>query len=138
MGGARACVVPHREPSGTCGGTGIAAPETMNAEKAEADFHGSPKDPTATHTNGSPHVRSRDFARRAKAVVSKLPSSLDAQLKRSPYTTFGIALAIGMGAGILLGSRILRSVLASALSYAAIELGRAYLRETVRGSSEVG
>jgi hypothetical protein len=100
----------------------------MNAQNAEADLHHKPIDPPASHTNGSPHIKSGEFARRAKAVISNLPSSLDEQMKRSPYTTLCIALAIGVGTGILLGSRILRSVLAGTASYAVIELGRAYLR----------
>jgi ElaB/YqjD/DUF883 family membrane-anchored ribosome-binding protein len=108
----------------------------MNAEQTQADPHRSPIDPTAAHANGSPHIKSREFARRAKAMFSNLPSSLDEQMKHHPYTTFGIALAIGMGAGILLGSRILRSVLAGAASYAVIEFGRAYLRQPVAGAQQ--
>jgi hypothetical protein len=103
----------------------------MNAEKTQADPHRKPIDPTAAHSNGSRHIKSREFARHVKATFSKLPSSLDEQMKHSPYTTFGIAIAIGMGAGILLGSRILRSVLAGAVSYAVIELGREYLGQTM-------
>jgi ElaB/YqjD/DUF883 family membrane-anchored ribosome-binding protein len=106
----------------------------MTAAKTQADLHRKPNEPTATQANGSAHIKSHEFARRAKAVISELPSSLDAQMKRSPYATFGIALAIGMGTGILLGSRVLRSVLASVASYAAIELGRAYLRQAVPGA----
>jgi hypothetical protein len=102
----------------------------MNAEKTEADRNHGPNDSTTTHANGSSPIKSREFARRAKALISKLPSSLDAQMARSPYTTLGIAVAIGVGAGMLLGSRILRSVLASAASYAAIEFARACLRQT--------
>jgi hypothetical protein len=34
-----------------------------------------------------------------------------------------------MGAGLLLGSRILRSVLVTAVSYAFVELGRSYLQD---------
>jgi len=108
----------------------------MNSEKTQADPHRKPADPTAAHANGSPHIKGREFARRAKAMFSNLPSSLDEQMKHSPYTTFGIAVAIGMGAGILLGSRILRSVLAGAVSYAVIELGRAYLGQTVAGAQK--
>jgi hypothetical protein len=103
----------------------------MNPENDKADLHRKPNEPTATHANGSPHTKTRDFARRAKVMFSKLPSSLDARMKDNPYATFGIALALGAGAGILLGSRILRTVLASAASYALIELGRTYLRETM-------
>lgn len=107
----------------------------MNGEKADADLHRKPDDPTAKQANGSSHTKRHPFARRAKTMISELPSSLDAQLKHSPYTTLGIALAVGMGTGILIGSRILRSVLASAVSYAAIELGRAYLRQTASESA---
>ncbi len=73
---------------------------------------------------------SRAFGRRAKAMFSEFPSGLDAQMKRTPYAAVGVAFAIGMGTGILLGSRILRSVLASAVSYGVIEVGRAYVRKT--------
>jgi len=69
---------------------------------------------------------SRAFGRRAKAMFSEFPSGLDAQMKRTPYAAVGVAFAIGM----LLGSRILRSVLASAVSYGVIEVGRAYVRKT--------
>lgn len=110
---------------GYCGSAAV-----MNADNREGDPHRQLKDPTATQANGSPHTKRGEFARRAKGFISQLPPSLDAQMKRSPYTTLGIALAVGMGAGILLRSRILRSVLVSAASYAVIELGRAYLRET--------
>jgi hypothetical protein len=63
-------------------------------------------------------------------MFSEFPSGLNAQMKRSPYAALGVAFAVGMGVGILLGSRILRSVIASAVSYGVIELGRGYLRET--------
>jgi ElaB/YqjD/DUF883 family membrane-anchored ribosome-binding protein len=105
----------------------------MTAAKTEADLRRNPSEPAARQANGSAHTKSHEFARRAKAMISELPSSLDAQVKRRPYATLGIALAIGVGTGILLGSRILRSVLASAASFAAIELGRAYLRQAVPG-----
>ena len=108
----------------------------MNTEKTRADPHRKPTDPPGHRANGSPHNKSREFARRARAMFSNLPSSFDEQMKHSPYTTLGIALAIGMGTGILLGSRILRSVLAGAASYAVIELGRAYLRQPVTGAQE--
>jgi hypothetical protein len=100
----------------------------MNTERRET--HRNPNEPTATHANGSPPTASREFGRRAKAMFSDFPSGLDAQMKRSPYAALGIVFAIGMGTGILLGSRILRSVLASAASYGVIEFGRAYLRDT--------
>ncbi len=109
----------------------------MSAENSETDLHRKPNDATATGANGSRHVRTGDFTSRARAAFSALPSSLDERMKRTPYTTVGIALALGAGAGMLLGSRILRTVLASAASYALIELGRTYLRRTLVSPSEV-
>jgi hypothetical protein len=102
----------------------------MNTERTETDPNRNPSEAAATHTNGTPPVASREFGRRAKTMFSEFPSGLDAQMKRSPYATLGVAFAVGMGVGILLGSRILRSVAASAVSYGVMELGRAYLRET--------
>ena len=110
---------------GCCDSTNV-----MNNERTEADPHRNPSEPTATHANGSPPIAGREFGRRAKAMFSEFPSGLNAQMKRSPYAALGVAFAVGMGVGILLGSRILRSVIASAASYGVIELGRAYLRET--------
>lgn len=69
-------------------------------------------------------------ATRAKSLILGFPSNLDARIKQRPYATLGIACAVGMGAGILLGSRILRSVLVSTVSYALVEAGRAYLRQS--------
>jgi hypothetical protein len=102
----------------------------MSAEKTPDRYvTPQPIDPTAMHGNGSPGAKRNAFARCAKAMVSGLSSNLEAQIQRRPYATIGIACAIGLGTGVLLGSRILRSVLASAVSYAVVELGRAYLRQ---------
>jgi hypothetical protein len=100
----------------------------MNAEKTDRSVNRPPNDPTALHGNGSPRTKRNDFAHRAKSLISGFPSNLDAEIKRRPYATIGIACAIGVGTGIVLGSRILRSVLVSVVSYAVVELGRAYLR----------
>ena len=48
-------------------------------------------------------------------------------MKQHPYRAIGLALAVGVGAGIVLGNRILRAAVASAVSAAIIELGREYL-----------
>ncbi len=66
--------------------------------------------------------------RRAKGIIGEFPWNLDAQIKRRPYESLGVASAIGLGTGILLGSRILRAVLAGAVSLAFVELSRAYAR----------
>jgi ElaB/YqjD/DUF883 family membrane-anchored ribosome-binding protein len=105
------------------------AAELMNSAPADTQ-HTADDQRSSTQANGSSNGKPREFARRTIATLSTLPSSLDAQMKGRPYAAFGVALAIGVGTGILLRSRILRSVIASAASYAVIELGRAYLRET--------
>ena len=51
------------------------------------------------------------------------------RMKHDPYTALGMAAAAGIGVGILLGSRILRTVIGSAVSYAVIEVARTYVRE---------
>jgi hypothetical protein len=95
----------------------------------ETQTHDRSNDQPARASDDRAPVKPRDFARSALGTISALPASLDAQLKGSPYTAVAIALTIGTAAGILLRSRILRAVLASAASYAAVELGRAYIRE---------
>ena len=103
----------------------------LSMNGTDADTHHRPNEP-AHAPNASARAKPRDFARQTIETITELPSNLDAQMKSRPYIAFGIALAIGTGAGILLRSRILRTVIASATSYAVIELGRAYLRETWR------
>jgi hypothetical protein len=50
-------------------------------------------------------------------------------MKTTPYRTIGVATAVGVGIGVLLGSRILRTVLTSALSYAVVEIAGVYVRD---------
>ncbi len=99
----------------------------MNTAQAEKR----PKDP---HSNGRARIDSREFARRAKAAVARLPSTLDKEIQESPYTVLGAAFGVGAAVGVLLSSRILRTVLASAVSYAAIEFGRWYLGDALESS----
>jgi hypothetical protein len=103
----------------------------MNAEKTDGHVNRQPNDSTAMHENGSPGTKRSDFARRARTLIAGFPSNLDAQITRRPYAALGIGCAVGMAAGILLGSRILRGILASTVSYALVDLGRAYLRQNV-------
>ena len=63
------------------------------------------------------------------SVLSELPSSIESEIKQNPYRALGLACGIGLGAGVLLGSRVLRSALVTAVSYAFVELGRAYLHD---------
>jgi hypothetical protein len=106
---------------------------------AQGRSNHNPKEPTASHRRGSESTES-DFARRAKhfvhnarATATGLPPQLDAQLKRNPYAVLGVAGALGLAAGIVLSSRVLRAVLVATLSAAALELTRAFVREGVSG-----
>jgi hypothetical protein len=87
---------------------------------------------TGAHANGTSRIHWRDVARRAKDSVSGFPANLGDRMKNDPYKTLGLAAAAGIGVGIVLGSRILRTVLTGTVSYAVVELARAYVRERMQ------
>jgi hypothetical protein len=101
----------------------------MSAENPDVQLNHQPNDPAPMRGNGRPDTQPADFARRAQAFLAGFPANLEAMMRRNPYATVGIACAIGVGAGIVLGSRILRAMLVSTVSYAALEFGRAYVRQ---------
>jgi len=72
-------------------------------------------------------TRGEVLARRVKSFASAFPGNLEAQLRANPYRALGIACAVGVGAGIVLGSRVLRGAFSSAASLVIVELGRRYL-----------
>jgi ElaB/YqjD/DUF883 family membrane-anchored ribosome-binding protein len=104
----------------------------MKNETSEAHANGS-ADTVSKPKHGRSRIDPNDLARRAKAILSEWPAAFDAQAKKNPYTAVGVAFAIGAGAGIVLGSRVLRAVLASGLTYAVTEIGKTYLRQTLGG-----
>jgi len=81
--------------------------------------------------NGVPRAQGRDLRGSVEAMIGEWPVRIDAQMKRAPLTTLGFALAIGLGAGVVLSSRIMRAALASAASYAMIEVARTVLQRAV-------
>jgi hypothetical protein len=100
----------------------------MNSQNTDANHK--PTEPSVGHANGSPPSPGHEFGRRAKAILFEFPATFEAQMKRNPYAALGVAFAVGMGTGILLGSRVLRAVLTTAAAHAALEIGRTYLRQT--------
>ena len=107
----------------------------MTTSHHEAHTHG--KSPASTRLNGGSrraHVRARGevIAQRARTFVSALPVNAKEQLTKHPYRALGIAFAVGVGAGVVLSSRILRAAISSAVSVAIIELGRAYLLQEAK------
>jgi ElaB/YqjD/DUF883 family membrane-anchored ribosome-binding protein len=105
----------------------------MSAEHMTAEKTLNSKDSAAKQTNGRPGVGARgtDFVRRAKATMTQLPSRLDEQMKANPRTALAVACGIGLAAGIVLSSRIVRSILTSVATVAAVELTRAILRQNM-------
>ncbi|HTB78289.1 MAG TPA: hypothetical protein VK762_33825 [Polyangiaceae bacterium] len=89
------------------------------------------KDATHTRANGADRIQWTELARRVKHGVSELQSSFGDRMKHDPYTTVGIAALAGIGVGIVLGSRILRTAVTSAVSYGIVEFARSLVEERV-------
>jgi hypothetical protein len=83
------------------------------------------------HASG---LRGRDWsevARRAKHGLEGLPAQLADRARNKPLNALGVAAAGGVIVGIVLGSRILRAVVASTLSYAIVEIARGFVHESL-------
>jgi ElaB/YqjD/DUF883 family membrane-anchored ribosome-binding protein len=100
----------------------------MNSNNTDSELRPTAQD-SHSQARGRPGAEGADFVRRASALFAKLPSTIDSQMKTAPYATVAVAFLVGTTAGILLRSRILRSVASSAVSYAVVELVRTYLRQ---------
>jgi hypothetical protein len=85
----------------------------------------------SAHAKGVSRIPWSELTHRAQAGLSGFPSNLADQMRKYPYVALGVAVVAGVGVGVVLSSRILRTVIASAASYAAVEVARAYLRERV-------
>jgi hypothetical protein len=86
---------------------------------------------------GPARIQWTEIARRAKHGMSDFQSSLADRMKRDPYATAGIVAVAGIGVGIVLGSRILRSAVASAVSYGIVEFARSLVEERIPVASAV-
>jgi hypothetical protein len=100
-------------------------------ERHETPNGGAATEPKNAKAKGAPRIPWSELARRAQDGLSRFPSNLTDRIKKYPYATIGVAVGVGVGVGMVLGSRILRMVFASAVSYVAVEVARAYLRERV-------
>lgn len=99
------------------------------SEPHRASFNGSRSvDGDGNQADDTPAAVVGLFAK-AKDVATSLPQTLRTSIQERPVATLGVFTAIGVGAGVLFGSRILRSVLITALGQTAIELGREYVRK---------
>jgi hypothetical protein len=101
----------------------------MNAEHGHVDATHNPNDSTSGRATGADSARKRDFARRAVAAAEGLRSQAHAHIRHHPYGALGIACVLGLGVGVVLSSRILRGALAWALTGAAVELARGFVRQ---------
>ena len=82
-------------------------------------------------TRGPTRIQWTEIARRAKHGVTELQSNFEGRMKSDPYTAVGIAAVAGIGVGIVLGSRILRAAVASAVSYGIVEFARSLVEERI-------
>ena len=83
------------------------------------------------HASGAPRIQWAEIIRRMKSGVTELQSNMGDKIKHDPYTAVGIAAVAGVGIGVVLGSRILRAALTSALSYGIVEFARSLVEEKV-------
>jgi hypothetical protein len=81
--------------------------------------------------NTSNSAKLGGFVRRAQAAVGALPSRIDERMKAHPGAALAIACGVGAGLGIIFSSRIVRSVLTSVATIAAVDLTRALLRQNL-------
>ncbi len=100
----------------------------MNNHHAEVVENVQSDEAAQNHSKPSLAAEKSEAPGPTKNLISELPSKIGEQIQRNPYAALGIACVAGVGAGILVGSRILRTVMSGAISYAAVEAGRAYLR----------
>lgn len=107
-------------------GTLVASERVMNADQSTIGSNHNPSEPTPVPMTGD---QEGSFVGRARAAAAGLPSKVDAQIKRNPYFTIGVAAALGAGVGVVFSSRVLRAVLGAVAAAAAAELTRAYFRK---------
>ncbi len=101
----------------------------MDTQHTETAHNHNPNVPGASRANETTGAKWRDLVRRARMTATRLPTQLEAQMKRNPITALGVACLAGTGVGIVFSSRILRTIFTAAASAGAVELIRAYVRQ---------
>lgn len=69
-------------------------------------------------------IRREAFVYQVGRVLRGLPDNLEHGLKQNPYRTLTVAALLGVGVGIVFGSRILRTAAASVVAMALVDLGK--------------
>lgn len=108
----------------------------MNVKPMDERTNHNPIDSAASHANtsgarpseGRPGTESR-FAQRAGRFAKNLPSMIDDQVMRNPYTVLAAVSIVAAGAGIVMSSRVLRAVLTATITAVALDIGRALVKQ---------
>jgi hypothetical protein len=101
----------------------------MKSEAAPVDTNGKPSTSSKDAAREIPDPRSlRDRATGIATTITGLSKKLDGRIRRDPYSALAVACAVGLGAGTVLSSRIVRAIVVSAATHAIVEIGRAYLK----------
>ncbi len=72
------------------------------------------------------------LAREALDRAKQIPELIDEQLKENPYRLLGIVGAVGVGVGMLIGSKVMRALVVSVGGYALTEGLRGYVAEQIQ------
>jgi len=72
-------------------------------------------------------------ARKLVEQARRLPELLQSELRENPGRALGLVGGIGFGAGVLVGSKLVRTILVTVGGYAVTELLRTYVGDQVRG-----
>jgi hypothetical protein len=99
----------------------------MNTRPHESGTNHNPNEGTAASAKEADPATGADFAHRVTAGATAFASQLDDRVKHNPYSALGLACAVGVGAGIVLSSRLLRGVLTAAATAAAVEMTRSFV-----------
>ncbi len=72
------------------------------------------------------------LAQKVAEQARRVPELIDHELKENPYRLLGIVGAVGVGIGMLIGSRVMRAVIISVGGYAVTEALRGYVGDQLK------